>query len=156
MKLVEYDFSGIVIPEGIESRMQEIGLAAVATGEMPLGPAEASPYLAALYRRLKEACAELATEIELELHSRLAFGVSCVALVLLGAALGIVFRSGHLLTAFGVSFIPAALCLITIFTGKHIAEKSSISMGAGIVFLWSGILAVALADIIIYRALLRR
>jgi len=108
-----------------------------------------------LHQDIIDDCAELATEIRVEKHSRLAFGVSCVVLVILGTVLGIVFRSGHLLTAFGVSFIPAALCLITIFTGKHIAEKSATDI-TGILFLWSGIGAVLLADIFIYKSLAKR
>jgi lipopolysaccharide export LptBFGC system permease protein LptF len=109
-----------------------------------------------LYDRFRRVCQEVHITIDLELQARLAFGVCCVALVLFGAALGIVFRSGHLLTAFGISFVPAALCLITIFTGKHIAERSSISSIGGIVFLWSGIAAVSVADLIVYKILLKR
>jgi len=115
-----------------------------------------SPYLAGLYQKVKEESIELDTDIRVELHSRLAFGVGCVVLVLLGAALGILFRSSHLLTAFGISFIPAAMCLITIFTGKHIAEGNSAQPEGGIVFLWTGIAVVIAANGIIYKTLFRR
>ena len=113
-------------------------------------------YLAGLHRKLKDECTELDTDIRVELHSRLAFGVGCVVLVLLGAALGILFRSSHLLTAFGISFIPAAMCLITIFTGKHIAEANSTHPVGGIVFLWTGIAVVIAANGIIYKTLFKR
>ncbi|MBN2211084.1 MAG: LptF/LptG family permease [Sedimentisphaerales bacterium] len=116
---------------------------------------EPSPYLNDKYTELTEDVHELALEIKAELHSRLAFGVSCVALVLLGTALGIYFRSGHLLTAFGVSFIPAALCLITIFTGKHLAVHSSLGVTAGLAFLWSGIIVAAVGNLAIYKLLLK-
>ncbi len=116
---------------------------------------EPSPYLNHQYAELVKNVHELALEIKAELHSRLAFGVSCVALVLLGAALGIYFRSGHLLTAFGISFIPAALCLIAIFTGKHLAVHSSLGLTAGLAFLWSGIIAAALGNLAIYKLLLK-
>ncbi len=92
----------------------------------------------------------------LELHARLAIGVSCVVLVLLGAALGVILRSGPLLSAFGVSAIPAVLCLMTIFTGKHMGEQGGADLPAGIAFLWSGIAVIALADLLIYRNLLKR
>ena len=115
-----------------------------------------SPYLTGLYKKFKDECTELDTDIRVELHSRLAFGVGCVVLVLLGAALGILFRSSHLLTAFGVSFIPAALCLITIFTGKHIAEENSTQPEGGLIFLWAGIAGVIAANGIIYKTLFRR
>jgi len=115
-----------------------------------------SAYLVGLHQKLKDECTELDTDIRVELHARLAFGVGCVALVLLGAALGILFRSSHLLTAFGISFIPAAMCLITIFTGKHIAEGNSTHPEGGIVFLWAGIAVVIAANGIIYKTLFRR
>jgi lipopolysaccharide export LptBFGC system permease protein LptF len=118
--------------------------------------ANPSAHLRKLHHNINKQCVELDTEIRLELHSRLAFGISCVVLVLLGSALGIIFRSGHLLTSFGVSFIPASLCLITIFTGKHIAEQSPDNILGGMIFLWSGVLAVAIADIFIYKILLKR
>ena len=84
---------------------------------------EPSSYLSRLCDVLRNECVKLISEITAEKHSRLAFGVSCMVLTLMGSVLGIVFRSGHLLTAFGVSFIPAALCLITIFTGKHSQDR---------------------------------
>ncbi len=115
-----------------------------------------SAYLLGLYQKLKEECTELDADIRVELHSRLAFGVGCVVLVLLGAALGILFRSSHLLIAFGVSFIPAAMCLITICTGKHIAKANSAHPEGGLVFLWAGIAAVVAANAIIYKMLFRR
>jgi len=112
-----------------------------------------SAHLQKLYENVRNRCLDLIAEIKAELHSRLAFGVSCVALTLLGAALGILFRSGHLLTAFGVSFIPAAMCLTTIFTGQHITEKGSVA--AGLAFLWSGIVIVVLINTVLYKKLMK-
>ena len=105
-----------------------------------------------LEQRIIDNCSELVREIRIEKHSRLAFGISCVVLVLLGTVLGIVLKSSHLLMAFGVSFIPAAFCLITIFTGKHIAEKTD-TQTMGILFLWSGVFLVGIADLLIYKRL---
>jgi len=121
------------------------------TGELSI--AKPSPYLAKLYENVRKRCLNLTAKIKAELHSRLAFGVSCVVLTMLGAALGILFRSGHLLTAFGVSFIPAAMCLTTIFTGQHITEDGSVT--AGLAFLWSGIVVVVLINIILYKKLMK-
>jgi len=152
-----YDFSRIQVPDSLEQKAQALDLGQIL---QPSAPAELFPggseSLTRLVQRLQEECRRLHVEIEIEIQTRLAFGVSCVALVLLGTALGIVFRSGHLLTAFGVSFIPAAFCLITIFTGKHLAEKSDMPLELGILFLWSGILIVALLNLFIYRSLLKR
>ena len=154
IRLDEYDFRRLALPAQTVAQAQTVSLPQVLARRLPLN-VPASTYLLGLYDNLIEDCRQLATAIKVESHSRLAFGVSCVVLVLLGAALGIRFQSGNLLTAFGVSFIPAALCLIAIFTGKHIAEHSSVGNTAGIMFLWSGIVLVALANTVAYKLLLK-
>jgi len=149
------DRHGSSVPQRLVEGSRGLTLEQALAQPIPL--AQPSAKLTALQRLLVRKCRRLAVEIAMAWQSRLAFGVSCVALVLLGTALGIIFRSGHLLTAFGVSFVPAGLCLITIFTGKHIAEQSTAAATlAGTLFLWSGIAAVALANTVIYRVLLRR
>ncbi|KPK76188.1 MAG: hypothetical protein AMJ79_07710 [Phycisphaerae bacterium SM23_30] len=153
--LLSEEIAPVEFPLELEDEARAITLKQVCAAETLTRLRSPSPYLGILHQDIIDDCAELATEIRVEKHSRLAFGVSCVVLVILGTVLGIVFRSGHLLTAFGVSFIPAALCLITIFTGKHIAEKSATDI-TGILFLWSGIGAVLLADIFIYKSLAKR
>jgi len=152
--LDRYDVANISLPEEIFIEAQMVTLDQLLA--MPAkSVAGASAYLQYLYQKIKRDAGRLGVEIQVELHSRLAFGINCVVLVLLGAALGIIFHSGHLLTAFGVSFIPTALCLITIFTGKHIAEQEGVSNTVGIAFLWSGVVLAAVANIIIYRKLLK-
>lgn len=137
--------------------IQQLSLEQVRGGhDAGMGLVTPSATLKKLFNLLRQECEEVHIEILMELHSRLAFGVSCVALVLLGVALGIIFKSGHLLTAFGISFIPAALCLITIFTGKHISEQSGADPLPGICFLWSGIILVVLVNLVVYRQLLKR
>ena len=149
-----YTLANIEIPASIKTPVFAYNLKEVLARDAH--PRIASAYLESLYRKLTKLCNGLETEITVELHTRLAFGVSCVVLVVFGAALGIILRSGHLLSAFGVSCVPAILCLTTIFTGKHIAEDSSSGMVWGIVFLWSGIVVVTVADGWIIRNLLRR
>jgi len=151
--LLRHDITNLTVPAEIVSNSRNITLAQALLSKISLD--HPSPYLQSLFEKIRKECNELAVEIRMEKHSRLAFGISCVVLVLLGAALGIVFRSSHLLTAFGVSFIPAAFCLITIFTGKHIAEQSTSSTVVGIMFLWSGIALVAVANFVIYKKLLK-
>ncbi len=154
--LANYDFTEIALDDKIVRAAGSLSLSGdVLQDNIPLHRAKPSAKLRQQYKTLKEECKELAAEIIAEKHSRLAFGVCCVSLVLMGAALGIIFRSGHLLTAFGISFVPAALCLITIFTGKHIAEQNPENIVLGITFLWSGIVIVTVATITTYKLLLK-
>jgi hypothetical protein len=96
-------------------------------------------------------------EIKAEIHSRLVFGIGCIALILIGTELGIIFRGGHLLTAFGVSSIPAAALLVFIMTGKNITQNQRSIAGAsfGIIFMWAGLLILSFVAFTFYRKLLK-
>ena len=65
----------------------------------------------------------LTSHVLSELHGRVAYCVSCFLLVAMGAALGIVFRGGQLISAFTLSVIPAAFIIIMIIMGKHGVKK---------------------------------
>lgn len=79
------------------------------------------------------------------INERAAFSLSIFGLVILGAALGMVLRNAHLVVIFGISFLPSVLVIVTIVMGKQLAQGAS-SHAAGMVLMWSGIIAVALLD----------
>ncbi len=59
-----------------------------------------------------------------QFHWRAAMAVGCAGLVLLGAALGLLFHSGHILTAFGVAVLPALMAIIgTQFGARMLAKQ---------------------------------
>ena len=89
------------------------------------------------------------------LSERAAFSVSVFVLVILGAALGIVFRGSHAVVAFGISFIPSLLAIITIVMGKQMAQNAS-TQGMGFLVMWSGIAVVAGLDCWTLTKVLRR
>ena len=76
-------------------------------------------------------------------------------LVILGAALGIIFRGTHAVTAFGVSFIPSLFVIITIVMGKQMAYNAA-TPGLGLLLMWSGIAVVAALDAWTLTRVLRR
>jgi hypothetical protein len=58
------------------------------------------------------------------MHGRLAAAVGCFGLVLLGAGLGVLFHSGHLLTAFGVALAPwLGTTLLTMRAKEAVADQ---------------------------------
>jgi hypothetical protein len=63
----------------------------------------------------------LSNQILAESHSRVSFALSCLVLVMVGCALGLMFRSGNFLSAFAVSFIPALLTITLIVAGQRIS-----------------------------------
>lgn len=79
------------------------------------------------------------------INERAAFSVSVFVLVILGAALGIVFRGSHVMTAFGVSFVPSVFVLVCIVTGKQMSHNA-VTHGLGLAVMWGGIVAVGALD----------
>lgn len=91
-----------------------------------------------------------------EMHSRASFAVSCLILVIIGAALGMMFKSGNFLTAFAISVVPALMCIALIVTGANVCssipwrnlESFENPLNAGLALIWSGnaiVLVIAVA-----------
>ena len=79
-----------------------------------------------------------------EMHGRLASALGCFGLVLLGAGLGVVFHSGHLLTAFGVALAPWLGAFLTSMAGQK-AVSAEIENPQDVIYLiWSPNLLMAL------------
>jgi lipopolysaccharide export LptBFGC system permease protein LptF len=135
----------------------KLGEDIIATVEQHKYIPQPSPQLAALIKELSRKVRVTFLEIKAEIHSRLVFGIGCISLILSGIGLGIRFRGGHLLTAFGVSSIPAAALLIFIMAGKNIAKNQPTEAGEnfGIVFMWLGLLVLTIFAFMQYRKLLR-
>lgn len=89
------------------------------------------------------------------IHARAAFSISCFALIILGAGLGIILRGGQAMVSFGISCIPFALVVVTIVMGRQMAQNEGTEI-VGLAILWTGIGLVVLADILILFKWLRR
>lgn len=90
-----------------------------------------------------------------EIHSRLAYGTSCFLLVAMGAALGLLFRGGQILSAFAISVVPSTVVIVMMIMGKTMLSNPSIPMVAGIASIWSGIGLLVVANLFIYAKLVR-
>lgn len=99
-----------------------------------------------------------------ELHSRASFAVSCMILVIVGCALGMMFKSGNFLSAFAVSFLPALLCITLIVAGQQTADHVPAQvlphfnnpLGMGLCLIWSGNVIVLLLAVVLGLKLQRR
>ncbi|MFH0983529.1 MAG: LptF/LptG family permease [Planctomycetota bacterium] len=98
---------------------------------------------------------QLLRDIDGVMYSRFAFSVSVFVLVILAAALGIIFRGAHVLTAFGVAFVPTLFVIVTIVAGRQMAEKPGTAI-LGLAVLWAGIVAVGGLDTLVLFRVLRR
>ncbi|HUB27961.1 MAG TPA: LptF/LptG family permease [Tepidisphaeraceae bacterium] len=102
-----------------------------------------------------------------ELHGRASFAVSCLILVLVGASLGMMFKSGNFLNAFAVSFVPALLCITLVVAGQQTADhvpdivdphflQHNSPLNLGLALIWSGNVIVAALAIALVAKLSRR
>ena len=96
-------------------------------------------------------------EIIAETHTRLVFGLGCITLVMTSIALGIIFKGGHLLTAFGTSTVPAGVLIVCIMAGKNLtkARTSAMPESTGIIVMWAGLAVLSVLCFVIYRKLMR-
>ncbi|MGB2988259.1 MAG: LptF/LptG family permease [Phycisphaerae bacterium] len=105
--------------------------------------------------RVQEVRGETVRRIVGVVHERVAFSISVLVLVILGAALGIIFRGAHVMTAFGISFVPTLFVIITIVMGKQMSHNA-VTYGLGLLVMWSGIVVVAGLDVWTLTRVLRR
>ena len=117
---------------------------------------EPSNELKSLQQKLKYKIEKTLAEIKGEIHSRLAFGIGCVPLIMIGIGLGIIKKGGHLLSAFGVSSIPAAFLVVCIIGGRNIIENIGSQSNAGVNLIWAGPAILLILAAAIYRFLLKQ
>lgn len=93
-------------------------------------------------RVLKQRVLTSMNEATAELHSRVSFALSCLVLVLVGTALGMLLRSGDFLSAFAVSVIPALVSITLVVAGaqtaKDVTASLQQSLGLGLSLIWAG------------------
>ena len=111
--------------------------------------------LEVLCERIPEELIEVDNEIYAEIHSRLVLGLGCITLILTGIALGIQFRGGHMLSAFGASAIPGGVLVVFILSGKEMTKNPSTPVLTGVTTMWVGFIALLILTIWVYRKLLR-
>ncbi len=105
--------------------------------------------------RARDILGSVVRKIIATIHERTAYSISVFGLVILGAALGIVFRGSHVLVAFGISFIPSLIVIITIVTGRQLACNANTHV-VGLLVIWAGIAALAALDWWTLARVLRR
>jgi len=145
-------FRAVALPDSIVGPIRELGDAEL------LDPAAEIVAGKAFQKKradIVEDRAEFVREIIGVIHSRLAFSVSVFVLVILAAALGIIVRGAHVLTAFGISFVPSLVVIVTIIMGRQLTENSA-TMALGVGIIWGGIALVGVLDAWTLARILRR
>ncbi|MCK4276000.1 MAG: LptF/LptG family permease, partial [Phycisphaerae bacterium] len=91
-----------------------------------------------------------------EIHSRPAYCLSCFLLVAMGAALGLIFRGGQMISAFALSVIPAAVVIVMVLMGKEMVSNPDSPRAVGLMAIWGGNLMLLIADSLVYLYLMRK
>jgi lipopolysaccharide export LptBFGC system permease protein LptF len=154
-------FQGLVVPDTVTKKIDiyepnNILKIVTPSSVKQILPKKPSKELANLLQKLDLKIKLTAAQIKGEIHSRLAFGIGCVPLILIGIGLGIIKRGGHLLSAFGVSSIPAVVLVVCILSGKNLIENLGSKSHAGVTIVWAGPVALLIITFIIYRSLLKK
>jgi len=149
---------GLVVPADVQAQLSpfrtETGLDVNRLAFEPdLTEKPGSLELERLQRRLQREIQHTLAEIDAETHSRLVFGLGCVPMIVIGIALGITLRGGHLLTAFGASCVPAAVLMVAILTGKNITKNLGSQLVSGTALMWAGFVILILLALGLYRRL---
>lgn len=130
---IEFDFQDAFIWVGGQ-RTERQNLSRTIEMEMPesihdLAYTRAADYLKADWvrekskARLRGDLTKTQNQIEAEIYGRLSFALSCLVLVLVGATIGMMFKSGNFVSAFALSTVPAIVAIMLIITGQHVAES---------------------------------
>ena len=106
-------------------------------------------------KRLRKQRSKYLHQIYAEINVRTVYSISVLVLAVLGAALGIIYRGGHVLVAFGISFVPTLFVVVLTILGKNIAKgESTLLVGLGI--MWFGLFIVAAVDYVVLKRYLPR
>jgi hypothetical protein len=121
------------------------------------GRSAAFPNVADMVSRLRgKVVANLRAKVAAEIHQRLAYGISCLMMVLLGAALGLVFRGGQMVAAFAISAVPASLVIMLLLMGRQLIANPGVPALFGIATIWGGVSALTLATGYVYAVHMRK
>lgn len=114
-----------------------------------------SSTLISLQNGLQRIMQKTLMEIKAEIHSRLVFGIGCISMILIGIGLGIIKRGGHMLSAFGVSCVPAVVLIVCIMSGKQLTENLGAKTFSGVAIMWAGLIFLSLLAVGIYYKLMK-
>jgi lipopolysaccharide export LptBFGC system permease protein LptF len=145
-------FHDLEIPEAVRPPRTGSMIADITSGANRLS--EPSKAFLNQVEKLNDKVKDTFMSIDIETQVRLTFSLGCILLILIGIAMGIMLKGGHMLTAFGVSSIPAAILVVCIIMGKNVAYNSQVSL-YGTALMWGGIGLLSLVTVALYRKLLR-
>jgi hypothetical protein len=156
---MRYIIRGLLPPAVVETMASEFrtenGSLRAEKLSSDLSRLQPSSQLTRLQAQLKRKILKTLVQIKSEKHSRLVFGIGCISMILIGIGLGIIKKGGHMLSAFGVSCVPAAVLIVCIMSGKQLTENLASRDISGVALMWGGLAFLSLLAVAIYGWLLK-
>ncbi|MCP4375236.1 MAG: LptF/LptG family permease [bacterium] len=155
---------GLQIPKSIQKKMDGITPHEAYHNGGPDGGLTDNPTIHANLAAINgDQVVRLRRDIISEMNMRLAYSLSCLLMVVLGAMLGLIFRGGQFVSALVTTTAPAVAVIVTILMGKNVAQNPDImsnspdaSIYMGISIIWGGITLLAVATSLTYWKLSRK
>jgi hypothetical protein len=156
--LSRYIIRGLVLPKSVTDHFKSTNIIEDITQQAVTSALHAGPSneLTAMIKELKRKITKTKAQIKAETNSRLVFGIGCITLILIGIALGIILKDGHLLTAFAASAVPALVLIVSIMMGKNLTENiNAVKSLSGISLMWTGFFILCGLTVYLYHRLLK-
>lgn len=136
----------------LKAKFESINVPGLLTGDYAMSlPPDQTKQIAKLSERIEQ----FEGEVRSEIHFRASYAVSVVAMVLLGATLGIIVRGGQVLTAFGISCVPVLIVVIACIIGRNLADRPKFAM-LSVAVMWGAALFMYVAQGFVGWKILRR
>jgi len=149
---------GLVLPPSVTDQFKSDNILGEITPQAVSAALNASPsdYLKGLQAGLQKKIAITLAQINAEMHSRLVFGIGCIAIIIIGICLGIILKGGHLLTAFATSAVPALALITCIMMGRNISKNpTATAVFSGIALMWVSLAVLSVIAFVLCRKLMR-
>jgi lipopolysaccharide export LptBFGC system permease protein LptF len=138
----------LAVPETIVKKAREISLRDIyANAERYTRHAG---ILKSVQRLVTEGVDRILSEIRAELHGRAAYGLSCFLMVAMGAALGLMFKGGQLISAVALAAIPGSTVTLMILMGKELVTNPDVPPPLGVGAIWLGVVLLLIANAVLY------
>lgn len=138
---------GLQIPAHIVSEVQACGPEALLDPGLELAlPGPLADRRAGMWA----AAAEFRRKVTALIHFRIGYSLSPLVTVVLGAALGVIFRGARALAAFGLACVPFGTVTVLMIMGRNLAQNLGTEpIGASII--WGGLVAMVVANLAVIR-----
>lgn len=140
------------VPDDIKAMLESVDLAQLSRSPRVMEPSQDDVIAVAAEHEITS----LGMEVLAEMHGRVALGLSCCLLVALGAALGLVFRGGQVLSAFAIAVAPGLVTFVVVFMGRKLVTNPDVASWRGLVAIWSPNVLLLVGNLFLYGRVLRR